>query len=201
MRSRMTRTVRICILASLIFSLIGLSGCGDSEAPAVAAMATEAATPAARADAYAPKLVVPKNLPDDPGAGMIVMFSENSVVPSAAEVNVPLYPGAKVMSAMGAMEMTSNDVKMTSFPSVTLLTADETAETVAFYQEQLAGWRYKEFFGTHSFWNGDEDSNPLDITGQFSLVVVVPVEETDTVRAMWPEMRTRIDLRYEPSVP
>jgi hypothetical protein len=198
------RTVitRICILASLVFSFSILSGCGDSDSPPAAAVDQDTGTPAAvtRPDAYAPMLEIPKKLPDDPGMQMMVMMANNTVMPSASEVNVPLYPGAQVMSAMGSMEMTSNGVKETSLPSMSLLSADATAEIAAFYHEQLTGWRYKDFSGMHSFWNGDEDSNPLDITGQFSLVSITPVSETDTLRAVWPETRTRIDLRYEPVV-
>ena len=197
-----TVIIRICILASLIFSLSILSGCGDSDSTSAPAADQDAGTPAmvTRPDAYAPMLVIPKKLPDDPGMQMMVMMSNNTVMPSASEVNVPLYPGAQLMSAMGPMEMTSNGVKETTMPAMSLLSADETAEIAAFYQEQLTGWRYKEVYGMHSFWNGDEDSNPLDITGQFSLVSIVPVPETDTLRAVWPETRTRIDLRYEPVV-
>ena len=194
--------IRICISASLIFSLSILSGCGDSDSPSAAAVDQDTGTPAAvtRPDAYAPMLVIPKKLPDDPGMQMMVMMANNTVMPSASEVNVPLYPGAQVLSAMGPMEMTSNGVKEATLPSMSLLSADETAEIAAFYHEQLTGWRYKEFFGMHSFWNGDEDSNPLDITGQFSLISIIPVSETDTLRVVWPEMRTQISLRYEPVV-
>jgi len=199
------RTVinRIYFLASLIFSLSILSGCGNSDSPSAAAADQDSGTPATvtHADAYAPMLVIPKKLPDDPGMQMMVMMSNNTVMPSVSEVNVPLYPGAQVMSAMGPMDMTSNGVKESTLPAMSLLSADETAEIAAFYHEQLTGWRYKEFFGMHSFWNGDEDSNPLDITGQFSLISITPVSETDTLRAVWPEMRTRIDLRYEPPTP
>jgi len=198
-----TRMVSMYVSVSLIFSLTALSGCGDSDSPSAAAANQDTGTPATvtRPDAYAPMLVIPKKLPDDPGMPMMVMMSNNSVVPSASEVNVPLYPGAQVMSAMGGMEMTSNGIKETTLPSMSLLSADETAEIVAFYQEQLTGWRHREFFGIHSLWNGDEDSNPLDITGRFSLVSIAPVSETDTLRAVWPEVRTRIDLRYELPVP
>lgn len=198
------RTVitRICILASLIFSLSILSGCGNSDSPSATAADQDTGTPATvtRPDAYAPMLVIPKKLPDDPGMQMMVMMSNNTVMPSASEVNVPLYPGAQVMSAMAPMVMTSNGVKETSLPAMSLLSADETADVAAFYHEQLTGWRYKEFYGMHSFWNGDEDSNPMDITGQFSLVSIISVPETDTLREVWPETRTRIDLRYEPVV-
>lgn len=195
--------IRICVLASLIFSLSILSGCGNSDSPSAAAADQDSGTPAmvTRSDAYAPMLVIPKKLPDDPGMQMMVMMANNTVIPSASEVNVPLYPGAQLMSAMGLMEMTSNGVKETSLPSMSLLSTNETAEVVAFYREQLTAWQYKEFFGMHSFWNGDEDSNPMDITGQFSLVSIVPVPETDSLRVVWPVMRTRIDLRYEPPTP
>lgn len=197
-----TAIIRICVLASLIFSLSILSGCGNSDSPSATAADQDTGTPATvtRPDAYAPMLVIPKKLPDDPGMQMMVMMSNNTVMPSASEVNVPLYPGAQVMSAMGPMEMTSNGVKETTLPSMSLLSADETAEIAAFYHEQLTGWRYKEFYGMHSFWNGDEDSNPLDITGQFSLISITPVSETDTLRVVWPEMRNQINLRYEPVV-
>jgi len=56
-------------------------------------------------------------------------------------------------------------------------------------------------FGAHMFWNGDENSNPLDITGEFSLVSLAPIQEDDTIRAMWPDTRTKIDIRYEPGSP
>ena len=197
-----TVILRICVLASLIFGLSILSGCGNSDSPSATEAVQDTGTSAVvtRPDAYAPMLVIPKKLPDDPGMQMMVMMANNTVMPSASEVNVPVYPGAQVMSAMGPMNMTSNGVKETTWPSMSLLSADETAEIAAFYHEQLTGWRYKEVLGMHSFWNGDEDSNPLDITGKFSLVSIIPVSETDTLRAVWPEMRTRIDLRYEPVV-
>ena len=197
-----TVIIRICVLASLIFGLSILSGCGNSDSPSATAADQDTGTPATvtRPDAYAPMLVIPKKLPDDPGMQLMVMMANNTVMPSASEVNVPLYPGAQVMSAMGPMEMMVNDVEETTLPAMSLLSADETAEIAAFYHEQLSGWRHKEFYGMHSFWNGDEDSNPLDITAQFSLVSIVPVSETDTLRAVWPEMRTRIDLRYEPVI-
>lgn len=195
-----TVIIRTCILASSIFSLSILSGCGDSDSTSAPAADQDAGAPAivARPDAYAPMLVIPKKLPDDPGMPMMVMMANNTVMPSASEVNVPLYPGAQVLSGMGSMEMTSNGVKETSLPAMALLSADEIADVAAFYHENLSGWRYKEFYGMHSFWNGDEDSNPMDITGQFSLVSIISVPETDTLREVWPETRTRIDLRYEP---
>lgn len=193
----------IYILALYMASSFLVSACGDSTSPSPSepsASAPEMATPApvAQADAYAPKLAIPKKLPDDPTLPMLVMMMEQSVIPSTSDVNIPVYPGAQIMTTMAPMEMTSNGEKMTSYPSMSLLSADETAEVQGFYQQQLTGWKYKEFYGSHSFWNGGEDSNPLDVTGRFSLVSILPLSETDSVRAIWPEMRTRIDIRYAP---
>lgn len=197
------RIKTLCVLASFIVGVIFLQACGDStstsaNAPSASTSKPEKAAPVVPADVYAPMLAVPKTLPDDPGAPMLVMMMENSIIPSTSEVNVPVYPGAQIMTAMGAAKMTSNGEKMITYPSLAMLSADETAEVVAFYTQQLAGWKHQEFYGNHSFWNGPEDSNPLDITGQFSLVSVLPLSASDSVRAIWPEMRTRIDLRYEP---
>ena len=201
-----TRTKMIWVLTSLMVGALLLQACGESTSTSDSANTTpsskaETAGPTAPANAYAPMLVAPKKLPDDPGAPMLVMMMKNTVIPSASDVNIPVYPGAKIMTAMGPMNMSSNGEKTTTYPSMSMLSGDETTEVLAFYQEELAGWKYHDFFGSHSFWNGGEDSNPLDFTGQFSLVSIVPVSETDSVRAIWPETRTRIDIRYEPPVP
>jgi len=197
------RIKTLCVLVSFIGSVIFLQACSDSTSPtanepSASTSKSEKAAPVARADAYAHMLAVPTELPDDPGAPMLVMMMEKSVVPSTSEVNVPVYPGAKIMTAIGPVEMTSNGEKMITYPSLAMLSADETADVMAFYQKRLPRWKHHDFYGSHSFWNGPEDSNPLDITGRFSLVSVVPLSESDSAREMWPEMRTRIDVRYEP---
>ncbi len=132
---------------------------------------------------------------------MAVIMLESAEVPSANDVNVPAYPGAQLMSAMKGMKMTANGESMTTWPALSMLSDDEIVDVAAFYTEQLSEWRHKEMFGAHMFWNGDENSNPLDITGQFSLVSLAPIPDDDTIRTMWPKMRTRIDVRYEPGSP
>ena len=187
------------------FAAYGLYGCGESAPPSAAVAEPETAAPAAKpvvsADAYVPILEIPGKLPDDPSAQMAVIMLESAEVPSANDVNVPAYPGAQLMSAMRGMEMSSNGEKMTSWPALSMLSDDEIADVVAFYTDQLSQWRHTEMVGMHMFWNGDENSNPLDITGQFSLVSLAPIPDDDTIRTMWPEMRTRIDVRYEPASP
>lgn len=194
----------IAIHLAAIAALV-LYGCGESAPPSAAVTEPEAAAPASEpvvsADAYVPVLKLPDELPDDPGAQMAVIMLESSTVPSADDVNVPAYRGAKLMSAMQGMEISSNGEKMTTWPALSMLSNDEIVDVAAFYSERLSEWRHKELVGMHMFWNGDEDSNPLDITGQFSLVSLTPVTDTDTIRAMWPDARTKIDIRYQPGSP
>lgn len=196
--NRKTTTVFLAVAAAL-----GLCACGESAPPSAAVTEPEAAAPDTKMvvndDAYVPVLEVPRELPDDPGAQMAIMMLASAEVPSADAVNIPAYPGAQLMSAMRGMEMTSNGDKITTWPSLSMLSGDDIADVAAFYSEHLPDWRHKEIVGTHSFWNGDEDSNPLDISGEFSLVSLTPLMDDDTIRTMWPETRTRIDLRYKPA--
>lgn len=172
------------------------AGAAGSEAAAAAGEAMATSLAAIPQDAYARMLPVPDKLPDDPAAELMLMAVRNASVPSASAVGVPAYPGARVLSTMAASEMTVNDQKVTSLPALALLANDDIAKVAAFYTEKLTGWDHEEFYGNHMFWQGPEGSNPLDITGQFPVVGLVSLEETDTERAIWPEVRTRIDIRY-----
>ena len=196
--------IPIALVVAAITAL-GLYGCGESAPPSAAVAEPETAAPAAKpaasADAYVPVLELPGKLPDDPSAQMAVIMLESAEVPSANDVNVAAYPGAQLMSAMKGMKMTANGESMTSWPALSMLSDDDIVDVAAFYTERLSQWRHNEMVGMHMFWNGDENSNPLDITGQFSLVSLAPIPGDDTIRKMWPEMRTRIDVRYEPGSP
>lgn len=182
---------------------LSLCACGESTPPSAEvsepAAPASAPEPVVSANAYAPVLEVPDELPDDPTVPMAIMMLESAVVPSADDVGIQPYPGAQLMSAMQGMKMSANGEDMTTWPALSMLTNDKTEDVAAFYTEQLPDWRYKDLAGMHMFWNGDENSNPLDISGQFSLVSITPIAEGDTIRAMWPDMRTRVDVRYEPA--
>lgn len=147
---------------------------------------------------YAPKLPIPDKLPDDPAANLMVMAVRNASVPSATDVGIAAYPGARIISAMQFSDATSNDEEVKMLPGVALLATDDVAAVAAFYKERLDGWDYEEFYGTHMFWNGPEGSNPMDITGQFPMISILSLEESGTERAIWTDMRTRIDIRYVP---
>jgi hypothetical protein len=197
----MNRDARLLhLLAGLAFAAATACG-GEARSDTQAADAggvQQAAASQAPADAYAPKLPVPEDVPDDPGAKMLVMAMRWVTVPSKSEVGVPAYPGARVMSTMAAQKMTVNDEETKMMPGLALLSEDEISDVVEFYTQKLKGWQQKEFFGSYMFWDGPADANPLDITLPYPLVGIVPLAESGSEKALWPSVKTRIDIRYRP---
>lgn len=199
----MNRTARpVHIFAGLALVLTGACG-GEETAQSAAQTAAGAAqtmmaaaeTPA---DAYAPRLPIPGDLPDDPGAELMVMAMRSVVIPSKSEVGVPAYPGARIMSTMAASTMTVNGEEIETMPALAMLSEDEIADVVKFYMENLEGWHQKEFFGNYMFWDGPADANPLDISLPYPLVGIMALDESSSEAAFWPGVKTRVDIRYRP---
>jgi hypothetical protein len=193
------RPVAIGLTSFLIFGLSTSSSSGSRasaasgalDAAGAVAKAATAAVAADPQDIYAQKLPVPDETPSGPDGELMVMAVRNASVPSASEVGVPAYPGARILATMAAGAMTQK-----SLPALAMLSTDDIAAVLQFYQEKLAGWEHWEMIGNHMFWDGPEDSNPMDITGSFPLVGIVSVEESSTEAAIWPGVKTRIDIRY-----
>jgi hypothetical protein len=146
---------------------------------------------------YAPKLSMPSNPPDHSEIPIASMFLQSAKIPAAADVNIPRYPDSMIMSTMAANQWSSGDADAKQLPGMILLAPDDIESVMAFYRQKLAGWQYKEFYGVHSFWNGPEGSNPLDITAGHSIVSVSQIEDDSVQRILWPEMRTKIDMMYD----
>lgn len=202
-KKRVVRSTTFAIFAAMISF-----GCGDSgsSAPDASAQPKAAAgntTTTAPAKAtmppggYAPKLSMPSNPPDHSEIPIASMFLQSAKIPAAADVNIPRYPDSMIMSTMAANQWSSGDADAKQLPGMILLAPDDIETVVAFYRQKLAGWQYKEFYGVHSFWNGPEGSNPLDITAGHSIVSVSQIEDDSVQRILWPEMRTKIDMMYD----
>jgi len=186
-----------------------LWGCGDPDTPAdvevtaqgasapVASVKSQSAETAMSAGGYAPKLVMPGKRPDHVEVPLTAMVLESARIPPESEVNIPAYPGARIMSTMAGGTMSSDGKKVKSLPAMILLANDGLETVLAFYEEQLSDWQYQEMYGNHMFWNGPEGSNPLDIMAGHSAVTLSAIEETEVQRLLWPEVRTRIDIAYD----
>jgi hypothetical protein len=202
----MSFTIPILRLASVLAgaAFVASAACagGDTKSDtqtAEAGVGVEAAAAQTPADAYAPVLPVPKDVPDDPGAKMMAMAMRGVQVPSKSEVGVPAYPDARVMSTMAGQKMMANDEEVEMLPALALLSGDTISDVLAFYTKKLKGWHQKEFFGSYMFWDGPPDADPLDITLPYPLVAIMPLAESGSERTLWPNMKTRIDIRYKPS--
>ncbi len=98
---------------------------------------------------------------------------------------------------MAASNYDSSSGEGTMLPGMTLLSSDDLDTVLTFYTENLAGWQYQDHYGIHTFWDGPEGSNPLDITAGHSILSLMEIEEDDVQRVLWPEMRTKIDMMYD----
>lgn len=171
---------------------------GTAEAPVTVASSqpapAESVTPTG---GYAPKLVMPSKRPDHVEVPLAAMVLKNAQIPAASDVNIPAYPGARILSTMagGAMQSSSGTAK--SLPAMILLTQDSLDSVLAFYKQKLTGWQYQDFYGVHSIWNGPEGSSPMDIMAGHSQVMLSAIEEGEVQRLLWPEMRTKIDIVYD----
>jgi hypothetical protein len=202
---RKIRNFSMTLLAAAMFW-----GCGgpDSSASDTATQSESGNSATTAADAtreessmpvggYAPKLTMPSKKPDHVEVPLAEMFLKSATVPAAADVNVPVYPGARIMSTMAGVTFDTDSGEGKSLPGMILLSSGDLESVLAFYQEQLPGWQYKDFFGVHTFWNGPEGSNPLDITAGHSMLSLSELEEGEVQRLLWPEMRTKIDMAYD----
>ncbi|NIO43244.1 MAG: hypothetical protein GTO41_25675 [Burkholderiales bacterium] len=193
-------------LGTALIAATVLIACGDSGSPADNATAKSAAESTASAgktnDAmpaggYAPKLTMPKKRPDHVEVPLAEMFLNSAQVPAAENVNIPVYPGVKIVSTMAGGQFDSSSGAGVQLPGMVLLSSDELGSILAFYQDKLAGWQHEEFYGIHTFWDGPEGSNAMDITAGYSMLTLGEIEEDDVLRLLWPEMRTKIDMMYD----
>jgi hypothetical protein len=197
---RTIRNVTITIFAAVMFFGCGDSGSSAPDSSAQPRAAGSEAGAAAQAPVkstmppggYAPKLSMPSNPPDNSEVPIAAMFLQSAKVPSAADVNVPRYPESMILSTMAANQWSSGDSDAKQLPGMILFES-----VLAFYKEQLASWQYKDFYGVHTFWDGPEGSNPLDITAGHSIVSISQIEDDSVQRALWPKMLTKIDMMYD----
>lgn len=185
-----------------------LYGCGGSDSSSSDAAKQEeparAATETAAMDSsalppggYAPKLTMPKKRPDHIEVPLAESFLNAATVPAADDVNVPVYPGAKIMSTMAAGQIRSSSGDGKSLAGMSLLIPDDLETALAFYKAQLGGWQYRDVYGVHMFWNGPEGSNPLDISAGYSTISLSELSADSVQRLLWPEMQTKVDMMYD----
>lgn len=74
--------------------------------------------------------------------------ARDSVIPDAAQVGIPAYPGAVVVRTFAINEQPP---KYEGLPIIELISADDYQTVIAFYQEQLATWKNAELLSAYYF--------------------------------------------------
>ena len=134
----------------------------------------------AAAAPFAEKADGPANL-DSASAAMLSAVK----VPDKSEVSIPAYPGAKIFQASpGQSNM---------LPMIRLLSTDDEAEVVKFYEQKLKGWKSEGFLGSYTWW---EKGTKKDVfSGKTQFVEVGPAK---LYNDMMPSAKTYIGIWYMP---
>lgn len=131
---------------------------------------------------FASKVSTPENPENDPDLALAILFVENVKVPDKEEVGVAAYPEAKIFQTTAAQaEM---------LPSVRLLSGDEIAQVVEFYKKELEGWKYKDFYGVHMFYTGNEQD------AMFGKIPVIQIEDAEKFKNISATAKSAITIMY-----
>lgn len=144
---------------------------------------------------YAPKVKAPTGIKPFSIEDFDVMGINAAVVPEKSAVEIPPYPGARVLSTISEFKMTINKKKVTCLSSIKLLSTDPVDKVVAFYKEKLKEYRYKSMWDgmINFFWIGGKDDNMLDIK-KACVTLYISISSADS--KMMPKAKTEIQLTY-----
>ena len=132
---------------------------------------------------FASKVSTPENPDNDPDLSLAIMIVENVKVPDNEEVGVAAYPEAKIFQTTVA--------QAGMLPSVRLLSADEISQVVEFYKKELEGWKYKDFYGVHMFYTGDEQD------AMFGKIPVIQIEDAEKFNHIMSTAQSAITIMYD----
>lgn len=100
------------------------------------------------AQPFAPKIDPPKNPDNDPEIAFAIQILSGVDVPDKSKVGVAPYPGAKIFQTTIAQSG--------MVPTVRLFSKDDVSTVLEFYKKELSDWKFKDLYGTNTFFKGDE---------------------------------------------
>jgi len=98
----------------------------------------------AKAEAFASR----PQIPADIGDSYQVQAARDSVIPDAARVGIPAYPGAVIIRTFAVGE---RPPKYEGLPIIELITTDDYQTVIDFYKKQLPSWRNAELLSAYYF--------------------------------------------------
>jgi hypothetical protein len=96
------------------------------------------------AEPFAPRAHIPAEVADSYQA----KSARDAVIPQAARVGIPAYPGAVIIRTFAVKE---RPPKYEGLPIIELVTSDDYETVVAYYKKQLTGWRNAELLSAFYF--------------------------------------------------
>lgn len=96
------------------------------------------------AEPFAPRPQIPADAADSYQA----QSAHDSIIPDAAAVGIPAYPGAVIIRTFAVNE---RPPKYEGLPIIELISADDYETVIAFYKKQLATWKDAELLSAYYF--------------------------------------------------
>ena len=135
---------------------------------------------------FATKADKPENPDNDPDITLATNFLNNVVIPNNEDVGIVPYTDVKIFQTSKPGELGSPLYMVRTFST------DPSLKVIDFYKENIpANWEYKDFYGTHYFWIGDENSAMMAQSPS------IQISGADEFKKMWPEANTIITIYYK----
>ena len=96
------------------------------------------------AEPFAPRPQIPDDVPES----YQVQSARDSVIPEAASVGIPAYPGAVIIRTFAVNE---RPPKYEGLPIIELISTDDYETVIAFYKKKLATWKDAELLSAYYF--------------------------------------------------
>ena len=138
------------------------------------------------ADPFATIAEMPENPDNDPDITLASNFLKNVIVPDKEDVGILPYKDVKIFQTSNPGELGSPLYMVRTYSN------DTSEKVIDFYKENIpANWEYKDFYGTHYFWIGDENSAMMAQSPS------IQISGADEFKKMWPEANTIITIYYK----
>lgn len=136
------------------------------------------------AQPFASKIDPPKNPDNDPEIAFAIQILSGVEVPDKSKVGVAPYPGAKIFQTTIAQSG--------MVPTVRLLSTDEVSTVLEFYKKELSDWKFKDLYGTNTFFKGDE------MKALMCQEPVIQIASAELFSKTMPSAKTAITIGYNP---
>lgn len=137
-------------------------------------------------DPFAPKADKPNNTNNDPDIALAISFLDNVKIPDKERVGLPSYHDARVFQTAEAGQMGSPLFMVRTFSE------ESVDQVLEFYKENIPDdWQYKDFFGIHYLWVGDENQ------AMMAQAPSIQITDADDFKAVWPQANAIITIYYK----